>query len=60
MNMTWADVILGREWLYGLGLTLSCSHVQNTISFRDSVGAHILLIAEREVLASPLACSVEL
>ena len=46
MNMTRVDVILGREWLYGLGSTLSHSYVHNTISFRDSAGAHILLIGE--------------
>ena len=46
MNMTWADVILGREWLYGLGSTLSRSYAHNTISFRDSACAHILLIGE--------------
>ena len=60
MNMTRADVILGREWLYGLGSTLSRSYAHNTISFRDSAGAHILLIGEREVPASPLVCSAEL
>ena len=46
MNMTRADIILGREWLYGLGSTLSCSYAHNTISFRRSAGAHILLIGE--------------
>ena len=60
MNMTRADVILGKEWLYGLGSTLSCSYAHNTISFRDSAGAHILLIGEREVPTSPLVCSDEL
>ena len=60
MNMMRTDIILGREWLYGLGSTLFCSYAHNTISFRDSVGAHILLIGEQEVLASPLVCSAEL
>ena len=60
MNMTRADVVLGREWLYGLGTTLSRSYAHNTISFRDSAGAHVLLIGEREVPASPLVCSAEL
>ena len=46
MNMTWEDIILGWEWLYGLGSTLSSSYAHNTISFRDSAGAHILLIGE--------------
>ena len=60
MNMTQAGVILGREWLYGLGSTLSHNYAHNTISFTDSACAHILLIGKREVLASPLVCSVEL
>ena len=49
MNMTRADVVLGREWLYSLGTTLTRSYTHNTISFRDNVGAHVLLIGEREV-----------
>ena len=60
MNMTRADVILGREWLYGLGSTLSRNYAHNTISFKYSAGAHILLIGEQEVPASPLVCSAEL
>ena len=46
MNMTWADVVLGREWLYSLDMTLSRNYTHNTISFKDSIGAHVLLIGE--------------
>ena len=60
MNMTRVDVILGREWLYGLGSTLSRSYAHNAISFKDSARAHILLIGEQEVPASPLVCPAEL
>ena len=36
------------------------SYAHTTISFRDSAGAHILLIGEPEVPASPLVCSAKL
>ena len=49
MNMTRADVVLGREWLYSLGTTISRSYTHNTISFRDSTSAHVLLIGEQDV-----------
>ena len=60
MNMTWADVVLGKEWLYVLGSTLSRSYAHNTISFRDSASAHILLTREQEVPALPLVCTSQL
>ena len=54
------DVVLGKEWLYSLGTTLSHSYTHNTISFRDSTSAHVLLIGEQDVPQSPLICSAEL
>ena len=58
--MTRANVVLGREWLYSLGTTLTRSYTHNMISFRDSIGAHVLLIGEREVPQSPLVCTAKL
>ena len=60
MNMTRADVVLGKEWLYSLGMTLSRSYTHNTISFTDSIDAHVLMIRERDVPQSPLVCTVKL
>ena len=60
MNMTQAHVVLGKEWLYSLDMTLSHSYTHNTISFRDSIGAHVLLIGEWDVLQSPLVCTTKL
>ena len=59
MHMTRADVVLGREWLYGLGTTLNRSYVSNTIAFEDN-GVHVLLLGEKEVPSSPLVCSAEI
>ena len=60
MNMTRANVVLGKEWLYSLGTTLSRSYTHHTISFKDSIGAHVLLIEERDVPQSPLVCTIKL
>ena len=59
MNMSRADVILGREWLHGLGSSLQRSYEHNTIMFTAN-GKHVLLIGERDVAPSPLICTVEL
>ena len=59
MNMSCADVILGREWLHGLGSLLHRSYEHNTIMFTAN-GKHILLIGERDVPPTPLICTVEL
>ena len=53
MNMTRADVVLGRNWLFGLGSSLSRSYQHNTLAFKDN-GVHVLLIGERDVPPSPL------
>ena len=60
MNMTRADVVLGREWLYGLGASLNRSYAHNKITFRDGQGAHVLLIEEQDILQSPLICIAKL
>ena len=57
--MSPADVILGREWLHGLGSLLQRSYEHNTIMFTAN-GKHVLLIGERDVPLSPLICTVEL
>ena len=54
-----ADVVLGREWLHGLGSSLKRSYEHNTITFSDQ-GTHVLLISERDIPPSPLICSAEL
>ena len=58
MNMTRADVVLGRNWLFGLGSSLSRSYQHNTLAFKDN-GVHVLLIGERDVPSSPLICTAE-
>ena len=58
MNMTRADVVLGRNWLFGLGSSLSRSYQHNTLAFEDN-GVHVLLIGERDVPPSPLICTAE-
>ena len=60
MNMTRAYIVLGREWLYSLGTILSHSYTHNTISFKDSSGAHVLLIGEQDVPQFPLVCTIKL
>ena len=57
MNMSCADVILGREWLHGLGLLLKQSYEHNTIVF-EANGKHVLLLGEWDVPPSPLICNV--
>ena len=59
MNMSGADVILGCEWLHGLGSSLHRSYEHNTIIFTAN-GKHVLLIGERDVPPSPLICIAEL
>ena len=59
MNMLRADVLLGREWLHGLGPSLKRSYEHNTIAFDDH-GVHVLLIGERDIPPSPLICTTEL
>ena len=59
MHMTRADVVLGREWLHGLGPSLKCSHQHNTLTF-DAHGALILLMGEQDILASPMICNANL
>ena len=59
MHMTRADVVLGREWLHGLGSSLIRSYQHNTLAFTDK-GVHVLLMGESEVPASPLLCNAEL
>ena len=59
MNMSRTDVILGHEWLHGLGPLLKRSYEHNTITF-EANGKHVLLIGERDVPSSPLICNVEL
>ena len=39
MNMTRADIILGREWLYGLGPSLKRSYEHDSMSFNAN-GTH--------------------
>lgn len=58
MHMTRADVVLGHEWLHGLGSSLSCSYQNNTLAFADN-GVHVLLLGEKEVPPSPLIHSAE-
>ena len=59
MNMTRADVVLGREWLHGLGSSLSRSYQHNTLTFEDN-GVHVLMMGEQDVPSSPLICNAEL
>ena len=58
MHMSRADVVLGREWLHGLGSSLTRSYQHNTLAFEDN-GVHVLLLGEKEVLQSPLICNAE-
>ena len=59
MKMSCADVILGHEWLHGLGSSLHRSYEHNTITFTAN-GKHVLLIGERNVPPTPLICTVEI
>ena len=59
MNMTRADVVLGREWLHGLGSSLRRNYQHNTLTFEDN-GVHVLLMGEQDVPSSPLICNAEL
>ena len=59
MNMSRANVILGREWLHGLGSALHRSYEHNTITFTAN-GKHVILIGERDVPPRLLACIAEL
>ena len=56
MNMSQADVILGREWLHGLGYTLKHTYKHNSLMFQAN-GAHVLLFGKRDVPFSLLICS---
>ncbi|MCO5583428.1 hypothetical protein L7F22_037339 [Adiantum nelumboides] len=56
MHMDRADVVLGREWLHSLGLSLKRSYVHNMASF-DVDGIHVLLLGEKNVPPSPLICA---
>ena len=42
MNMSRGDVILGREWLHGLGSSLKQSYEHNTIAFKAN-GKHYVM-----------------
>ena len=57
MHMTRADLVLGCEWLHGLGPLLKHRYQHNTLTF-DAHGVHILLMGEQDVLASPMICNV--
>ena len=59
MHMTRADVVLGHEWLHGLGLSLKCSYQHNTLTF-DAHGANILMMGHEDVLFSPMIYNAEL
>ena len=59
MHMTRIDVVLGCEWLHGLGLSPKHSYQYNTLTF-DAHGAHVLLIGEKDGLASPMICNAKL
>lgn len=59
MNMDRADVVLGREWLHGLGNTLRPSYEHNSLSFIAD-GKHVLLLGEKNIPPSPLICTTEL
>ena len=56
MHMTIADVVLGHEWLHGLGPSFKRSYQHNTLTF-DAHGTHIFLMGEQDVLASPMICN---
>ena len=51
--MTRANVVLGHKWLHGLGPSLKHSYKHNTLTF-DAHDAHVLLMGEQDVPASPL------
>ena len=52
-------MVLGHEWLHGLCLSLKHSYQHNTLTF-DAHGAHVLLMGEQDVLASPLIFNAKL
>lgn len=49
MNMSHADVVLGREWLHGLGSTLKRNYEHNSLSFVSN-GVHVLLLGVHQHL----------
>ena len=57
MHLDRTDVILGREWLYGLGNTLQRSYLNITF---EKHGRVFQIQGEHSVLNSPLICSMEL
>ena len=59
ITMDRTDVVLGREWLYGLGPTLKRSYKHNSFMF-DHNGTHVLLLGKKNVPSSPLICTTEM
>jgi len=59
MNMTRADVVLGREWLYNFGETLSLSYHLKSFEL-EANGKKIHLQGECDMSPSPLIFSNEL
>ena len=59
MNMSCVDVVLGQEWLHGLGSFLKRSYDHNTITF-EANGKHVLFIKKWDVPSSPLICTSKL
>ena len=56
MHMIRANIILERDWLHGLVLSLKCSYQHKKLTF-DAHGAHILLMKEQDVHYFPLICN---
>lgn len=59
MNMERADLVLGREWLWGLGPSLKRSYQQNSLEI-EKEGKVYVIQGEHNVENSPLICSLEL
>ena len=59
MHLAQADIYLGREWLYNLGPSLSCSYQDNSLEFTHE-GRRVRLQGESHVPTAPLISSVEL
>ena len=59
MHLARANVYLGREWLYNLGPTLSCSYQDNSLEFLHE-GRQIMLQEESQVLVVLLILLLEL
>ena len=55
MHVSRDDIIVGCEWLHGLGSLLKRSYQPNTLAF-NLCGVHILLMREQDVPASSLIC----